>query len=121
MQSCKAREEVSQGGFGLISQFGRQDHMIRLNAAFRADLEWWHIFVGSWNGIFMMLKESWQTPGVEIWSDAFGSWGCGALWGTQWFQVAWCEWPGFVTASIAAKELLPIIVATAIWGSGWEG
>ena len=110
-----------RGIFGLISQFGRQDHMIRLNAAFRADLEWWHVFVGSWNGISMMLKESWQTPGVEIWSDASGSWGCGALWGTQWFQVAWCEWPGFATASIAAKELLPIIVATAIWGSGWEG
>ena len=67
--------------FSLMSQFGRQDHIIRLNGAFRADLEWWRIFVDSWNGISMMLKESWQTPGVEIWSDASGSWGCGALLG----------------------------------------
>lgn len=110
-----------RGIFGLISQFGRRDHMIRLNAAFRVDLEWWHVFVSSWNGVSMMLRESLQSPGIEIWSDASGSWGCGAVWGTQWFQVAWCEWPGFSTASIAAKELLPIIVATAIWGSEWAG
>ena len=29
-----------RGVFGLISQFRRQDHRIRLNAAFRADLSW---------------------------------------------------------------------------------
>ena len=58
-----------RGIFGQISQFGRQDHMIRLNTAFRADLEWWHVFVSSWNGISTMVKESYQKPGVEIWSD----------------------------------------------------
>ena len=26
--------------FGLLSQFHKRDHMIRLNAAFRVDLEW---------------------------------------------------------------------------------
>ena len=31
---------------------------------------------------------------------------------------SWSEWSGFASASIAAKELLPIIVATAIW---WKG
>ena len=36
-----------RGVFGLISQFRRQDHRIRLNAAFRADLEWWHVFADS--------------------------------------------------------------------------
>jgi len=45
-----------RGIFGLISQFGRRDHMIRLNAAFRADLEWWHVFVCSWNRVSMMLR-----------------------------------------------------------------
>ena len=110
-----------RGVFGLISQFGRQDHRIRLNGAFRADLEWWHVFVGSWNGVSMMLRENLQSPEVEIWSDASGSWGCGALWGTQWCQVAWKGWPGFASASIAAKELLPIVVAVAVWGSAWKG
>ena len=35
--------------------------------------------------------------------------------------VAWSEWPNFAAASIAAKKLLPIIVATAMWGASWRG
>ena len=107
-----------RGVFGLLSQFHRRDHMIRLNSAFRADMEWWHVFASSWNGVSMMRDTS---PMVEIWSDASGSWGCGAVWEDQWFQVQWCEWPGFAEASIAAKELLPIITATAVWGPRWLG
>ena len=110
-----------RGIFGLLSQFQRRDHHIRLNAGFRADLEWWHNFVTSWNGISMMQREGLLSPGVEIWSDASGSWGCGAHWGVQWLQVAWNDWPAFSSSSIAAKELLPIIVAAAIWGPAWEG
>ena len=34
-----------------------------------------------------------------VWSDASGGWGCGAMWGD---------------ASIAVKELVPIIIAVAI-------
>ena len=58
---------------------------------------------------------------IEMWSDASRGWGCGALWDGQWFQVKWEEWPSFSASSIAAKELLLIIVATAIWGPQWEG
>ena len=68
-----------RGIFGLLSQFGRRDHMIRLNAGFRADLEWWHAFVVDWNGVSMIrggeLKQGERM--VEIWSDASGSWGYG--------------------------------------------
>ena len=32
-------------------------------------------------------------------------------------QVQWCEWPGFTGASIATKQLLPIIIAKVIWGA----
>ena len=65
-------------------------------------------------GVSMMLRESLRAPGVVVWS------GPGVV-GDQWCQVPWSEWPGFASASIAAKELLPIIVATAIWGLGWKG
>lgn len=110
-----------RGVFGLLSQFHKRDHMIRLNVAFRADLEWWHVFASSWNGVSLMREAGLQSSSVEIWSDASGGWGCGAWWGLLWFQVKWSEWPVFAGASIAAKELLPIIVATAIWGSQWVG
>ena len=69
----------------------------------------------------MLRNMAFQSPLVEIWSDTSGSWGCGAFWGSQWFQVQWSEWPGFAGASIAAKELQPIIKATAIWGPSWRG
>ena len=110
-----------RGFFGLISQFSKKAHMIRLNSAFRADLEWWFVYSRDWNGVSMMLKASWMAPEIEIWSDASGSWGCGAVWETKWFQVAWEQWVDFAVASIAAKELLPIIVSAAVWGSFWAG
>ena len=107
--------------FSLLSQFQRDDHMIRLNAAFRADMEWWHAFASSWNGVSMMVDESITFSKVEVWSDASGSWGCGALWGTEWLQVAWedCRW--FEVTPIAAKELLPIILSVVVWGTSWQG
>ena len=80
------------------------------------------MFATSWNGVSMMREGTKEHDRkVEIWSDASGSWGCGGLWGVRWFQVAWSAWPDFAEASIAAKELLPIIVAVAIWGPWWKG
>ena len=64
----------------------------------------------------MMLKECLKAPGVEIKSDASGSWGCGALWGGRWFKLDWSQRQDLAEASIAVKELLPIVVAAAIWG-----
>ena len=89
--------------------------MIRLNSAFRADLEWWHVFTSTWNGVSMMRERNEWDQVEEIWSDASG---CGAFWGAEWFHVPWREWPDFGEASIAAKELL---VAVAVWGPGWRG
>ena len=75
--------------------------MIRLNAGFRAGLEWWHTFVGAWNGVSMMRREEVLSPDIHIWSDASGTWGCGALWETHWVQVAWSSYrrhPGSSTS-----------------------
>ena len=49
------------------------------------------------------------------------SFGCGAylLESTYLFQVSWPE-PWF-TVSIAAKELVPIVIAAVLWGHGWSG
>jgi len=54
-----------RGIFGLLSQFRKQDHMICLNAAFRPDMEWWHVFVPLWNGVSVMLEECLRSPGIE--------------------------------------------------------
>ena len=44
--------------------------------------------------------------------------GCGAWHNTSWFQVPWDNRAG--NLSIAAKELVPIILACAAWGRSWH-
>ena len=52
-------------------------------------------------------------------SDASGSWGCGPYCGTRWFQL---QWPTIMADwSIAAKELIPIVLAVVAWGPAYRG
>ena len=80
--------------------------------------------LGSWNGTSMLFESKANQPDEELWSDASGSWGCGALWGGEWFQQSWVNIshqgkPGM--DSITPMELLPIVIAAAIWGLKWAG
>ena len=104
--------------FELLRGTAKKQHFIRLNRSFHSDLRWWHLFLESWNGVAMMGSPEWQ-PKIHLFSDASGSFGCGAWWDQSWFQVAWTsdvqEW------SIAQKELLPIVLAAMLWGKFWRG
>ena len=63
------------------------DRRVHLNVAARVDLEWWGRFGIHWSGMAMMRSVvAAEEPQVELWTDASGSWGCGAVWGTRWFQ-----------------------------------
>lgn len=95
------------------------DHFIRLSREARSDIEWWHIFASSWNGISMMKSVRWAPPEAVVTSDASGRWGCGAFSGGAWFQLKWVE--QLQDHSITIKELIPIVIASAIWGHQWKG
>ena len=105
-----------RGIFSLLSGFSLKNHMIRLNAAFRANTEWWWCFASSWNGVSVFSQGSDEVPNLEFCSDASGSWGGGAVWDSQWFQIEWARFPEFMNMTIAAKELLPVVVAVVVWG-----
>ena len=94
-------------------------NIIRMNVAARSDIRWWHTFVDSWNGISILRDTNIFSPHNEIWSDASGSWGAGAFWGSEWFQLRWA--PPLLELQIAIKELIPILLACAVWGSHWHG
>ena len=67
-------------------------HHISLNRGFKSDLEWWALFLPTWNGITMMYSVCRTQPMTTVTSDASGGWGCGAFSSDcQWFQ---CRWPG---------------------------
>ena len=68
-----------------------------------------------WNTAFFPVP----SISSEVFSDAAGTLGCGAFTSThQWFQITWPE--DWHSIHITAKELLPVIVAAAIWGSRWS-
>ena len=58
-----------------------------------------------------------QLVDVEVFSDASGSWGCGAYSGSQWFQLAWSS--NATKKHIAVKELILVVLAAAVWGKHW--
>ncbi len=95
-------------------------HRIRLNRGFRSDLAWWALFLRDWNGVGMMTSVARRPPQMILTSDASGGWGCGAFSSTGvWFQ---CQWPGsWARIHITVKELVPIVLACAIWGHQWKG
>ena len=94
-------------------------HNIRLNVAARADLVWWHLFVEHWNGISLLWNSRKLSPDITVSTDASGSWGCGVCWGTHWLQL---KWPSRIKdLPIAVKELIPVVLAAAIFGPQWSG
>jgi hypothetical protein len=73
--------------------------------------------VAEWNGVSFLPPPS-QLEAVDLASDASGSWGCGAWHGTRWFQIQWDE--RALALPIVVKELVPIVMATAMWRPLWD-
>ena len=102
----------------LLSAFRRDDHPIRLNEGFHLDLAWWKEFFLSWSGhSFLLLPEWAPLPDFQVSSDAAGGFGFGAFFRGHWFSDAWSA--AQLPLSIAHKELFPVVVAAAAWGSQW--
>ena len=68
----------------------------------------------------MMLGMTQYHYSGMITSDASGAWGCGAYSSVgEWFQLEWPRsWRG---VHITVQELLPVVVAVALWGKQWQG
>ena len=91
------------------------EHFVRLNSEARSDIEWWTQFCQIWNGISMMHLPNMASPAVVLTSDASGNWGCGAYSSTNWFMLPWSGLNAHY--HITVKELIPIVIAGAIWGA----
>ena len=96
------------------------DHFVRLNLECRANLIWWSEFIQCWNGVAFFPGRLVQKV---VTSNPSGFWGCGAYFEyggvVEWLQLALP--PSWQNANIAAKELLPIVLSLALWGSHWSG
>ena len=122
-----ARKTFMRRMFALKATVRRPYHRVRLNKDFHSDLAWWAMYLGIWNGVGMMRGVDDSPTQHQIWTDASGTFGCGA-WDPEfreWIQVAW---PATYSEgalrlseeSIALKELLLIVIACGIWGGRWS-
>jgi len=76
-------------------------------------------FLEVWNGASLMSTHIMAPhPFITFSSDASGSWVCGASWQQHWFL---CPGAGqWTTQCIVVKDMLPVVVACAIWGPYWH-
>ena len=103
--------------FALIATAAKPHRYVHLNISVRADLHWWLHFLQSWNGSSFFPP---PLPSVHVYSDASGSFGCGAFSRPHgWFQLQWP--PAWLSVNIATKEFVPLVTAAALWGRQWAG
>ena len=101
--------------FQLLSVARQLHYFVRLTRGAKADILWWLCFLQRWNGRSFFPQ---STPSVHIYTDAAGSIGCGGFQVKgHWFQLVW---PGEVRRSIAALELIPVVIAAIYWGCNWR-
>jgi len=68
-----------------------------------------------WAGLSLLwYSTNLTTFHYSIQMDASGSWGCGAVFQGQWLQLKWDR--HWASMGIMAKEIVPIVLATAVWG-----
>ena len=107
--------------YDMIAATRSAHHHVPLNIEARSDIAWWSTFLLSWNGVSMLTPGLRQLPQHVVTSDASGHWGCGTYYcRAEWFQLSWQGTP-LANASIAVKELVPLVVAAALWGRQWSG
>ena len=105
----------------LSKSVGKLTHHVRINHQARSDIMWWNVFLETWNGVSLLSMAGRREPDTSFASDASGSWGCGAYWAHTWFQLAWSDATALQGKNIATQELLPIVLAAAVWGRRWTG
>ena len=97
----------------------KPSHFVRLNREARSDIEWWFRFADRWNGVSIMCLSNSRNCNITVTSDASGWWGCGAFHKDKWFQLRWPD--AIQETQITVKELVPIVLAAAVWGTSWMG
>lgn len=94
-------------------------HHIRLTRPLKADLGVWREFLMSYNGRTCCQEPEVSSCDIELFTDAAGSAGFGAILGSDWCAGGWpAAWQdnGFCR-NLTLLELFPIVVAVELWGS----
>ena len=94
----------------------RPHHFIPLNRKTKADLCLWLTFLESYNGKSFFLDYIWLSSAkLNLYTDAAGSLGYGAIFGTHWF---FGQWPhNWLGRNIIVLQMFPIVISVSTWAS----
>jgi hypothetical protein len=88
---------------------------IRLNRNVKGDLRTWQTFLSFFNGRSLFLDDTWSNNHkLNLYTDASGAIGFGALFGREWCYGKWPE--NWLKYSIAVLEFYPIVLSLCLWG-----
>jgi len=101
--------------YDLTKGVTRPSHFIRLNMEARADFNMWGVFMQSFNGRCMFLQDDWvDSQMLHLYTDASSKIGFSAVFGSEWVADIWQD--SFKEHHINVLELIPIVIAVAVWG-----
>ena len=81
----------------------------------KEDLKVWKEFLVNFNGICFFLEDKFISADLlQLYTDASGSLGYGAVFQQSWFYGEWDE--NWEDVNITVKELYPIVLALELWG-----
>ena len=91
-------------------------YFIRITREVREDMHMWAEFRANFNGRTIFMAEQWlSSTSLNLFTDASGTLGYGAVLGSSWVYGAWS--PQWVSQNITLLELYPIVLAVQIWGN----
>ncbi|XP_076076009.1 uncharacterized protein LOC143046833 [Mytilus galloprovincialis] len=107
---------------GLSTTVNDLHHYVKLDKECRVDLEFWLLFLSSWNGVNMFYsRQFYSSYDMELFTDAASTKGFGGYFKGEWFYSSWPSNIAYPdkTFSMAFLELYPIVVSAILWGSQW--
>ena len=92
------------------------NYYIRLNREVKEDLNLWLSFLSNFNGKFFFLEDTWlNSSKLNLFTDASGALGFGALFGSHW---CYGKWPlNWQYQNIAILEFYPVVLSLYLWGA----
>lgn len=94
-------------------------HHVRLTSQTKLDIDLWIEFLQDYNSSPFFLHDAFITGDhLNLYTDASGSIGYGAICGKRWFYGLWPEsWREY---NISTLELFPIVLSVATFGHEWR-
>ena len=91
-------------------------YFIRITKEVWEDLHMLAEFLANFNGRTIFMAEQWlSSTSLNLFTDASGTLGYGAVLGSSWFYGTWSQ--QWVNQNITLLELYPIVLAVQIWGN----